>query len=323
MNMFKSILVPLDGSPLAESVLPHVVAMALPLGASVTLVNVCEPPAQDQTTQPVSALGWRLRTAEADAYLEGISARLEEVGLDVESKRLEGKPPEQILAFAHQNDSDLIVLSSHGRSGLTGWNVSSVVQKIIARARVSLMIVRAYRPSTSELTHLTYSRLLYPLDCSLRAEHALPLATMLARSHAAKLILAHVLVRPEMPRRRPLTGEELEAIDKVIELNRAEAKRWLEGLRSSQVAEQVDVETRLVVSNNPAQSLHDLVKREDIDLVTMSAHGYSGSTSWPYGSLALDFIAYGTTPLLIAQDLSLDQIELSEAEIVAQEPRGR
>ncbi len=321
--MFKSILVPLDGSPLAECVLPHVVAMAVPLGASVTVLRVCEPPAEDQTTRPVNALSWRFRTAEADAYLEAISARLAEAGLDVQSRRLEGKPAEQILAFARQNGSDLIVLSSHGRSGLTGWNVSSVVQKIIARARLSLMIVRAYHRTTSKLTHLTYSRLLCPLDCSQRAEHAVPLATMLARSHAAQLLLAHVLVKPEMPRRRPLTSAELKAIDKVVELNRAEAKRCLEELQASQVAEQVNVEIRLLVSDNPAKTLHDLVKQEGIDLVAMSAHGYSGGTIWPYGSLALNFIAYGTTPLLIAQDLSLDQMEPHEAEIAAQEPTGR
>jgi nucleotide-binding universal stress UspA family protein len=297
--------------------------MALPLGAAVTLLTVCEPQAQGPATQPVNALSWRFRTAEAEAYLEATSARLAEAGLEVESKRLEGKPAEQILGLARQDRPDLIILSSHGRSGLTGWNVSSVVQKIIARARVSLMIVRAYHPSTSALARLIYSRLLCPLDCSQRAEHALPLATLLARAHSARLLLAHVLVRPEMPRRRPLTAEELQAIDKVVELNRAEAKRCLEELRSSQVAEQVDVETRLVVSNNPAQALHELVKEEGIDLVTMSAHGCSGSTSWPYGSLALNFIAYGTSPLLISQDLSLDEIEPSEAEIMAQEPTGR
>ena len=223
--MFESILVPLDGSPLAECVLPHVVAIALPLGAKVTLLTVCEPQAQDQTTQPVNALSWRFQTAEADAYLERSSDRLAQAGLDVETKRLEGKAAEQILTFARQNGSDFIVLSSHGSSGLTGWNVSSVVQKIIARARLSLMIVRAYHPAASDVTSLTYSRLLCPLDCSQRAEHALPLAAMLAHPYGAKLILAHVLGRPEMPRRRPLTDEELTAIDKVIELNRTEAER--------------------------------------------------------------------------------------------------
>ncbi len=320
--MFGKILVPLDRSALAECALPHVVAMAQPLEAKVTLLNVCEPRPADEAAQPVNALKWSFRTAEADAYLEEIACRLQAVGLDVQAKRREGKAAEQILAFAHQHAVDLILLSSHGQSGLTGWNVSSVVQKIIARARVSMMIVRAYHPATSNLAHLTYSRLLCPLDCSQRAEYALPVAGMLARSHGAQLILAHIVARTEMPRRRPLTDEELGVIDQVIELNRAEAVRHLEELQSSLVAEQVDVQSRLLVSDKPAQTLHNLVREEKIDMVVMSAHGYSGSTSWPYGSLALNFIVYGTTPLLIAQDLPSDHIEPTAAEIIAKEHIG-
>ena len=320
--MFKNILVPLDGSPLAECVLSHVVAMAQPLEAKVTLLNVCEPRSGDEALHPVNALSWSFRTAEADTYLDEVASRLREAGLDVKRARLGGKAAEQILAFAHQHAIDLILLSSHGRSGLTGWNVSSVVQKIITRAGVSVMIVRAYHPVTGDLAHLTYSRLLCPLDCSQRAEHALPVASMLARSHGAQLILAHIVAKPEMPRRRPLTDEELEVMDKVIELNRAEAVHCLEDLKSSLLAEQVDVESHLLVSDKPAQSLHNLVGEEKVDMVVMSAHGYSGSTSWPYGSLALNFVAYGTTPLLIAQDLSPDQIEPTEAEIIAKESTG-
>ena len=320
--MFKNILVPLDGSPLAECVLSHVVAMAQPLEAKVTLLNVYEPRSGDEALHPVNALSWSFRTAEADTYLDEVASRLRGAGLDVKRARLGGKAAEQILAFAHQHAIDLILLSSHGRSGLTGWNVSSVVQKIITRAGVSVMIVRAYHPVTGDLAHLTYSRLLCPLDCSQRAEHALPVASMLARSHGAQLILAHIVAKPEMPRRRPLTDEELEVMDRVIELNHAEAVQCLEDLKSSLLAEQVDVESHLLVSDKPAQSLHNLVGEEKVDMVVMSAHGYSGSTSWPYGSLALNFVAYGTTPLLIAQDLSPDQIEPTEAEIIAKESTG-
>jgi nucleotide-binding universal stress UspA family protein len=296
--------------------------MAQPLEAEVTLLNVCEPRSGDEALHPVNALSWSFRTAEADAYLDEVASRLREAGLDAKTARLEGKAAEQILAFVHQHAIDLILLSSHGRSGLTGWNVSSVVQKIITRARVSVMIVRAYQPVTGDLAHLTYSRLLCPLDCSQRAEHALPVASMLARSHGAQLILAHIVAKPEMPRRRPLTDEELEAMDKVIELNRAEAVHCLEDLKSLLLAEQVDVESHLLVSDKPPQSLHNLVREEKVDMVVMSAHGYSGSTSWPYGTLALNFIAYGTTPLLIAQDLPPDQIEPTEAEIIAKESTG-
>jgi len=320
--MFKRILVPLDGSPLAECVLPHVVAMTRPFAAKVTLLHVCERDYGSKESHPVNALNWHLKTAEADAYLDEIASQLRMAELDVEVAHLEGKAAEQIVTFAHQHAVDLIMLSSHGRSGLTGWNVSSIVQKIIARARVSMMIVRAYQPVAGDLTNLIYSHLLLPLDCSQRADQTLPVAIVLAHSHGAQLVLVHVVPKPEIVRRRPLNEEEMELIDKITEINRAEAARYLEEIQSSLLSEQVDVQSHLLVSDNAAHSLHDLVEHQEIDLVLMSAHGFSGGTKWPYGSLALNFVAYGTTPLLIVQDLSPDQMKPTKAEIVAEESRG-
>jgi len=320
--MFKSILVPLDGSALAECVLPHVVAMARPFGALVTLVHVSEPQDAERTVRPVNAVDWSIRTIEADAYLDKTAQRLQAAGLEVRWERLEGQPAGQILAFAHQNDVDLVIVSSHGRSGLTGWNVSSVVQKIISRARLSVLIVRAYQPTGRDITALACQRLLLPLDCSQRAAQALPIATMLARFHSAELLLAHVVPKPEMPRRRPLNDKELELIDTITKMNRAEAQRYLEETQASVDSEGAAVRSLLLVSENPAWSLHQLVEEEAIDLVLMSAHGFSGSTKWPYGSLVLNFVAYGSTPLLIVQDMDPDQLEPTRAEIVAREPTG-
>jgi len=74
-------------------------------------------------------------------------------------------------------------MSSHGQSGLSPWNVSSVVQQVILRAHRSLMIIRAYQPVTAELTSLRYRRIFLPLDGSQRAEMRLTLAESLARAH--------------------------------------------------------------------------------------------------------------------------------------------
>jgi nucleotide-binding universal stress UspA family protein len=320
--MFKRMLVPLDGSPLAECVLPHVVAMADSLGAKVNLLRVCEPESRGEGAQAFSAVDWQLKTTEADAYLEHIVTRLRGAGLDVQCQRLEGRAAEQIMDYAHQEDIDLILLSSHGRSGLTGWNISSIVQKIIARVHVSTMIVRAYRPGAADLRGKRYSRLLCPLDGSQRAEGILPLATALAHAQDAQVLLARVVMRPEMPRRHPYSPEELELIDRVREMNRSDAERSLQDIQSSLVAGRVDVTSRVVLSDDPAQSLHDLVDQEKVDLVLMSAHGYTGSTRWPYGSLALNFIVYGSTPLLIVQDLAAAQIQPTAAEVLARKPIG-
>ena len=64
------------------------------------------------------------------------------------------------------------------------------------------------------------------------------------------------------------------------------------------------------------------MQQENVDLVVLSAHGCSGRTEWPYGSLVVNFIAYGTTPLLIVQDLSPDEVEHTQAEMVTREHKG-
>ena len=66
-------------------------------------------------------------------------------------------------------------------------------------------------------------------------------------------------------------------------------------------------ETRLLVSNHVAHSLYELVDQEHVDLVLLSAHGYSGDMRWPYGSLVANFVAYGSSPLLIFQDAPVEQ----------------
>jgi nucleotide-binding universal stress UspA family protein len=267
----------------------------------------------------VDPLDWHIHKAEAKAYLGEVSTRLQETRVQVESVLLEGQPAERIIEFAHAQGVGLILLSSHGRSGLSGWNISSVVQKIILRAYMPTMVVRAYQHVTNDLEGLRYRRLLAPLDGSQRAECVLPLATTLARFYSAKLLLAHVVSRPEIPRRVLPLQDDVELADRLTERNRIEADRYLAQLRSRLSS---DVRIHLLVGVCPAAVLHELVVEEEVDLVLLSAHGYSGNTRWPYGSVALNFIAYGTTPLLIMQDLSQDEVVGTRAELAAREYKG-
>ena len=317
--MFDHILVPLDGSPLAECVLPHTVAIAQAFEARVTLLRVLEQVHTVGQMRSVGPLDWHIRKAEARSYLDGVATRLQEVGLRTEQTLLEGPAAERIVEFAHRQNASLILLSSHGRSGLSEWNISSVVQKTILRACVPTMIVRAYQPVTRDLTGLHYRRLLIPLDCSQRAECALPLAITLARFHKSQILLAHVVRRPEMVLRAPPTKEDTELANRLTERNRLEATKYLQHLQSRL---SLDVQTHLFVSDNAAATLYELVKQENVDLVVLSAHGYSGGTKWPHGSVALNFIAYGTTPLLIVQDLSQDELERTQAELSVREYKG-
>jgi hypothetical protein len=122
------------------------------------------------------------------------------------------------------------------------------------------------------------------------------------------------VAQPEMPRRVPLTLEEQELSRRLVELNREEATGYFDQLKSRLPG---NVQTRLVVSDNMIATLHHLAEDELADLVVLSAHGYSATRRYPYGSVSISFIAYGATSLLIIQDLPPQEIAPSPAEVVA------
>ena len=316
--MFNNILVPLDRSALAECVLPHVVTIARAFQSQVTLLNVLERGTRLDGTYGVEPLEWRIRKLEAEGYLRSLADRFEETGLPVKRRALEGESAEQIVDFAHNNGVNLIILSSHGQSGLTGWNVGSVVQKIVMRAHTSIMIVRAYQRESADLADLHYRRLLVPMDGSLRAEWVWPLATILAHAEGAEILLAHVVKPPEMPRRLPPTAEDTELADRVVRRNQEEARRYVDDLCSRMPS---SVREYVLVGDHVPATLHRLADEEGVDLVVLSAHGYSGGTRFLYGGVVISFIIYGSTPVLIVQDVPVDAIQPNPAEIRATDQR--
>jgi nucleotide-binding universal stress UspA family protein len=210
-------------------------------------------------------------------------------------------------------------MSTHGQSGLSPWNISSVVQQVIMRVHRSLMLVRAYLPSKAEITDLHYHKIFLPLDGSQRADMPLMLAESLARAHSSEIIAAHIVHQPELPRRTSPSQDDSQLVNQLIERNKAEASKYLEELRA-----RIDltIQTKLEVSPNINRSLHQIADESEIDLTILSAHGYSGDTRWPFGSVVLGFIVYGSTPLLILQDLPSDQIEPTHAEVATRETGG-
>ncbi len=316
--MIDQILVPLDGSSLAECVLPHAVAFGQALDAKVTLLRAVVRE-QGPVSRSVDPLHWHMRKSEADSYLEEVAARLRDAGLDTDTVLAEGAAAERIIGYCREEDVGLVIISSHGRSGLSRWNINSVAQKVILQVYAPVMIVRAYQPGSEELTELHYRTLMVPLDGSKRAECTLPWARRLANHHDSRLLLAHVVDKPEVPRSNPLTEEEEELVERLTELNRQNGEEYLEDVRSRLG---LAAEARLLVSEDRALALYELVEDEGVDVVVMSAHGYSGREMWPYGSIALNFIAFGSTPLLMIQDVSPEEAQMTAAELAAEQRAG-
>jgi nucleotide-binding universal stress UspA family protein len=167
--MYKKILVPLDGSKLAECALPYAEELAKGCGAAeVVLVSVTErtqgytavqgsgeafvlsggglPPSPapvQSTSQPPVPMAMGKKQKQADRYLGGIAESLESKGLKVHTEVLFWPPAEAIASYAEQNGVDIIVMSSHGRSGVSRWAYGSVADKVLRASCVPILMVRA------------------------------------------------------------------------------------------------------------------------------------------------------------------------------------
>lgn len=312
--MFRNILIPLDGSTLAECVLPHAISLSSALEVHTILLHVLERPRDTGALQPVDPFRWVLKKHEAEGYLKRLAIRFKDSGLDVEYALQEGPPAEVIINYANLVDVDLIVLSTHGSSGLSSWNISSVVQKIILRANKSVMLVRAYQPPDENAEKIHYHRIFVGLDTSARAELVLPVAIRLAQHYKASLTLGTVIQKPDLVSRLPVSDEDTLMVERVTERNKKAVTHYLDQIRAQFAPTGIEVKTRLEISTNTLASLHSMVEEEKADLVMMVAHGRTADGRWPYGSVTASFIASGNTSLFIMQDLSDQDIQQTMAE---------
>jgi nucleotide-binding universal stress UspA family protein len=138
--MFKKILVPLDGSKLAEKILPQVEQLVEFSQAEVVVVQVV----QSYKVEPKEEREEKAKlTADAQGYLDKIAGRLLKKGVQAKAVVTYGKDAIQICDYARKNKFGLIAMSTHGRSGLSRWALGSVADKVVSCSDVPVMIFRA------------------------------------------------------------------------------------------------------------------------------------------------------------------------------------
>jgi len=149
--MYQRILVPLDGSELAECVLPHVKAISAGcnIGEVVLLEIVESPPAWALEGVDLNALQ-NANVKAAKEYVAKVQSQLSAEGLNVRSEVLEGKAAETIADFAKENAVDFIAIATHGRSGVSRWVSGSVADKLLRSSHVPILMVRPAGGEPSE-----------------------------------------------------------------------------------------------------------------------------------------------------------------------------
>lgn len=364
--MFDRILVPLDGSKLAERAIPHAEQFARIFGSTIVLLQVLDPSSSQENPNPVDPLSWQIRKTGAELYLREIAEHVSEhLNLQspdpeagersprVETHISEGKTAEQIVDFAHHENIDLLVLTTHGASGLSRWSISSIVQKVINLVYLPVLIVRAYQTRDEEEPHLHYRRIFLPIDCSRRSECSLSAGIALVQGELAlsqavesgsaasasaggepsgpggagpqtallpiRMVLCAILKPLEFPLPEPYPPEIQQLSERFMQISREAVSTYLNDMKSRLP---VEGETCLIENSNVSMAIHERANQEDADLVILCAHGYSGQVAWPYGTVTRNYIEYGTRPLLVIQDVPRSQVRPTAAEIAA-EKTGR
>ncbi len=290
--MFKRILVPLDGSQLAELALPYAETLAGAFDSEVALTHVCEVAEKDYRHMHQLYLEETAKTVGNRIKRASSAARVKAVVLD-------GEPATQIMSFAQDNDVSLTIMVTHGRSGIMAWALGSVGNKVLQRVSTPLLLIRAKGDAAKAGKGQLFSRVLVPLDGSEAGEAALPYVKELASKFASEVIFLQVVP----PGQYVHTVGGLNYVrfpDSELELMRKQAMEYLEevGTRLRDIKASLKFEVRI------GDAAHEIIKgttETRARLVAMSTHGRSGIGGWFFGSTAQKVLHAGRRSLLLVR----------------------
>jgi nucleotide-binding universal stress UspA family protein len=275
---FKRILVPLDGSELAERALVPALALAAAMPAKLFLLRVAIPLLLNLDPKLYQRI-LKMRQDDATHYLRSIQSRFRSSAEEIETQVVAGRAATSIINFAQEKKIDLIVMSSHGRSGVDRWAYGSVANKVLHNTPCAKLIIH---PQVI-IEPFSIKRILVPLDGSSIAEQALEPALALAESLPAELILLRMMVDPRLFLQEPVPG--LPSLDAVMEAAHQEAKAYLQGVKANMADSPVATSSR-VTTGPAAEGIIDIAESQRADLIVMCSHGRSGIERWVFGSVA-------------------------------------
>ena len=286
--MFKKLLVPLDGSPLAEQALACAAFIASACRAKLELVLVQEPVGLEEVHDAV----WKTeRTSEAHRYLESIAADIAvQAGVSVSINVRHGEPVEWICKRAADGGADLIVLTSHGRTGFNRAWFGSVADGLVTHARIPVLMLRpVVGAARTTVDHVPFGHVLVALDGSAFAQEVLPAARALASCARARMTLMRVA--PPVPDLAAAAGLAFAYVGTVVDAAATQrcvddAKEQLATL-ARQLHDDTGLEVESLVVTEPpiAQSILDYSRARRADVIAISTHG-GGVSRFLLGSVA-------------------------------------
>ena len=297
--MYTKILVPLDGSPRSEGILPYTRSLAEACKIPVELLHVIEPQIIATFSDPAHAR--YADVVEADmrrnglAYLKTVAASLPGAAA-VRCAVHVGNPAEVIVDSASGQAGTLITMSTHGRSGIQRWLIGSVADKVLRGTTSHLLLARTNDgPKSNEKASL--KTVIVPLDGSGLAEAALPAVVFLAKKMGLEIVLVRAFISPSSA--LYATDEYVPNLVELTEQARREVKGYLDGKVQQLQAEGLSRVSYVLVEGQAAAEIIELAHKTPANLLAMSTHGRSGVGRWVLGSVTDRVVRYSGDAVLV------------------------
>lgn len=304
--MFKRLIVPLDGSKLAEIALPYAEEMARHLGSEVILVNVRTPVEKIDKPEQREYLSMMAGTTEQNIKKSLDKPRGEKVKVTSAVIGMPGllkHPAEDIVEYAEKENVNLIVMATHGRTGIKRFALGNTADKVARISKHPVLLVRANAEAPRSL-HL--DNIMVPLDGSVQSETSLAYVEYLAANLKTNVkllyvveMLYHVYAAPatmgyyggEGMVKIPYTEEELKPMKEL-------ALKYIKSV-TAKLTDQGIKTTYEVRVGSAGEEIIEAEGETHPDLIVMSTHGHGGFRRFDYGSVCDKVLHAGTTPLLL------------------------
>jgi nucleotide-binding universal stress UspA family protein len=298
--MFEKILLPLDGSELAEAAIPYVRDLAEQLNAEIFILHVCPPEHQRNL---------HMHQIYMNSIAEGMKKEARP-DIKINAEVVIGDPSKIITDYAKLKEIDLVVITTHGISGFRPWTMGDVADKVVRGLGIPTLLVRNKDVPAVQKKHGVISKILLPLDNSEASKASLPYAIQLAKKLNAGIIL--------FSRAQTIYAQNLDGInntmggggglgvnwDSVDAATEKTIDDYLQTIEDKIKSEGVEATHTSYLGIDAAYEILEMEKRTQADLVVMATRGRSPVARWAFGSVAEKVLREGNLPILLIKEKS-------------------
>ena len=299
---FRSVLLPLDGSPFAEQAIPWATAISRKARARLRLVLVHQPPfpppLDENNLRLYTKIELAVKKSERE-YLHRVAARIREAGaIQLATAHLSGSPAPALADYAREVGPDLVVMTTHGRGGLQRVWLGSVADQLVRSLDVPVLLVRPEEVAPVQRVPVL-EEILVPLDGSRWAEAALPPALGVAKLFGARLGLVQVVPPVALLLDAPVIPQSLD--EELMALQRREAQDYLDDIADRISGQGMVSRASSVLAGNALAGIQAAAAGPGVGMIALATHGRGGLRRLAVGSVTDKLVRTGDLPVLVTR----------------------